>query len=181
MSVFRRQDTKAGGRRGSVRAVPDFAARIVYSGPKLPDDPRNPCKTKLHCLPPLINPPQRKRASFFKIRIDVIDEIKTPIVIRADGRFLLTKGEGIEGPSIFPKQDLNDDQISVALLIDRKNFGENWCHWQHFLCPTITKMTSVFAHRPPLILHTLDASRSRNEPYFEVQHGVEIPTLEPIY
>jgi hypothetical protein len=63
---------------------------------------------------------------------------------------------------------LNDHQISVALLIDRKNFGENWCHWQHFLCPTITEMTLVFAKRPPLILYALDAFRSRNEQHFDV-------------
>jgi hypothetical protein len=87
---------------------------------------------KTPCRIQLVNPPQRKWASCFEVRIGVIDEIKTPIVIRADGRFFLTKGEGIEGSSIFPKQDLNDDQISVVLLIDRENFGENWCHCSSF-------------------------------------------------
>ena len=70
-----------------------------------------------------IDSPQRKRASRFETGIYAIDQIKTPIVTRADERFLFAEGQGVERTSEFTKQDLDDNQIFVALLIDGENFG----------------------------------------------------------
>jgi hypothetical protein len=70
-----------------------------------------------------IDSPQWKGASRFETGIDAIDQVKTPIVTRADKRFFFAEGQGVERTSEFTKQDLDDNQIFVALLIDGENFG----------------------------------------------------------
>jgi hypothetical protein len=69
-----------------------------------------------------IDPPQGKGSTRFETGIYAINQVKTPIVARADERFFLTEGQRIERAPEFPKHDLNDDQIFVALFIDGENF-----------------------------------------------------------
>jgi hypothetical protein len=80
-----------------------------------------------------IDPPQRKGASRFETGIDAIDQVKTPVVTRADERFFFTESQRIERTSEFPKHDLNDDQILVALFIDGENFGYNGRHMRQYM------------------------------------------------
>jgi hypothetical protein len=80
-----------------------------------------------------IDPPQRKGASRFETGIDAIDQVKTPVLTRADEWLLFTEGQRIERTSEFPKHDLNDDQIFVALFINGENFGYNRRHVRQFM------------------------------------------------
>jgi hypothetical protein len=49
-------------------------------------------------------------------------------VTRADEWLLFTEGQGVERASKFPKHDLNDDKILVALSIDGEDFGYDGGH-----------------------------------------------------
>jgi hypothetical protein len=79
-----------------------------------------------------IDPPQRKGTSRFETGIYAIDQVKAPVVTRADERLLFTEDQRIERTSELPKHDLNDDQIFFALFIDGENFRYNGGHMRQF-------------------------------------------------
>jgi len=74
--------------------------------------------------------PKRKRISYVKAGVLIVDQVKPAILKGTAVRFDLSKGKGIKWASIF-WADLNDHLILIALFLDRCNLCKNRCHdWQ---------------------------------------------------
>jgi hypothetical protein len=86
----------------------------------------------------LLNRPERKRLSFSKAGILMIEKIKPTIAIRSEMRLIFTETESIECARVCFGTNLNDYEILIAQPVNNKDFCGKSCHWRPFLSLSFT-------------------------------------------
>src|SRR5262249_32581120 len=78
------------------------------------------------CLPSMKSP-KRKRVSDAKGGVLIVDQVKAAVPEGTAVWFDLSKGNGIQGASIF-RTDLNDHLVLITSFLDRCNLCSNRAH-----------------------------------------------------